>query len=217
MKPSSANAKTSHTRARNALLLNLLATPGLGSLLAGRKLAGLGQLLLSIAGFLLVVIWFVDLMRQYYGQMFNEQTTHAQFAGGLLIGGGLFAVAWVWSLFTSLSLLRAAGAEGRLGLEALSADVRRLSEPEIGQALAALSAWERDGQQITRTFEFVDFPAAIRFVNALAEAAEAAQHHPDVDIRWNKVTLTLTTHDAGGLTEKDFSLARQLDALAAKH
>ena len=69
------------------------------------------------------------------------------------------------------------------------------------------------GTTIARTFQFKDFPAAMKFVNAVAELAEQAWHHPDIDIRWNKVTLTLTTHDAGGLTEKDFDLARKFDAV----
>ena len=73
--------------------------------------------------------------------------------------------------------------------------------------------WKKRGATITRTFEFKDFPAAIKFVNAAAKLAEKAGHHPDIDIRWNKVTLTLTTHDAGGLTERDFSLAKKFDQI----
>jgi 4a-hydroxytetrahydrobiopterin dehydratase len=65
-------------------------------------------------------------------------------------------------------------------------------------------------------FQFKDFPAAVKFVNAVAELAEEAQHHPDIDIRWNKVTLALTTHDAGGLTEKDFLLAKKSDELSLR-
>ena len=71
-------------------------------------------------------------------------------------------------------------------------------------------------RRLSRTFQFKDFPAAIKFVNAVAELAEKAWHHPDIDIRWNKVTLTLTTHDAGGLTEKDFVLARKFDELSLR-
>ena len=66
---------------------------------------------------------------------------------------------------------------------------------------------------ITRTFQFPDFVAAMGFVNQVAGLAEAAGHHPDIDIRWNQVTLALTTHDVGGLTEKDFALAREIDGL----
>ena len=69
---------------------------------------------------------------------------------------------------------------------------------------------------IRRTYRFKDFPAAMRFVNAVARRAEKAWHHPDIDIRWNQVTLVLTTHDAGGLTDKDFDLAAKCDRLAAR-
>jgi len=86
-----------------------------------------------------------------------------------------------------------------------------LNAAQIKTALTRLPDWKKQRDSITRTFQFRDFPAAIRFVNAVARIAEKAWHHPDVDIRWNKVTLTLTTHDAGGLTKKDFTLARQFD------
>lgn len=91
-----------------------------------------------------------------------------------------------------------------------------LSPTQIKAALTRLPQWQRRGAIIRRTFVFKDFPAAIRFVNAVARRAEKAWHHPDMDIRWNKVTLTLTTHDAGGLTEKDFALAAEFDKLAGK-
>ncbi len=87
----------------------------------------------------------------------------------------------------------------------------KLNAAQIKTALAGLPDWKKQGSSITRTFQFKDFPAAIKFVNAVAKLAEKAWHHPDIDIRWNKVTLTLTTHDAGGLTEKDFSLAKQFN------
>ena len=79
--------------------------------------------------------------------------------------------------------------------------------------MRSVSRWRRKAQVIQRTYQFKDFPAAMKFVNAVARAAEKARHHPDIDIRWNKVTLALTTHDAGGLTEKDFSLAAKFDSL----
>ena len=88
-----------------------------------------------------------------------------------------------------------------------------LTSKQIHAALAAVPEWKKRGTTITRTYQFKDFPAAIQFVNALAKLAEKAWHHPDIDVRWNKVTLTLTTHDAGGLTEKDFELARRFDRL----
>jgi 4a-hydroxytetrahydrobiopterin dehydratase len=91
--------------------------------------------------------------------------------------------------------------------------VTKLNAAGIKTALAAVPEWTKHGRTITRTFQFKDFPAAIKFVNAVAKLAEKAWHHPDIDIRWNKVTLTLTTHDAGGLTVKDFTLARQFNQL----
>mgnify|MGYP003351923877 CR=1 FL=1 len=86
----------------------------------------------------------------------------------------------------------------------------KLDEANISAALSTLPNWQRDGQIIRRAFEFVDFVAAMKFVNAVAGVAESAQHHPDVAIHWNKVTLAFTTHDAGGLTAKDLALARAL-------
>ena len=94
--------------------------------------------------------------------------------------------------------------------------MNRLSPREIQSALATVPAWSRRRQALRRTFEFRDFVTAMRFVNAVARAAEKAGHHPDLDIRWNRVTLTLTTHDAGGLTARDFELARRCDALAGR-
>ena len=79
-----------------------------------------------------------------------------------------------------------------------------------------MTDWKKKGVTIARMYQFKDFPAAIKFVNAAARLAEQAWHHPDIDIRWNKVTLVLTTHDAGGLTEKDFALARKFDALSLR-
>ena len=74
--------------------------------------------------------------------------------------------------------------------------------------------WSLEGQEISRTFTFADFNEAMGFVNRVALAAEVADHHPDIDIRWNKVTLTLSTHSEGGLTEKDLDLAAEIDILA---
>ena len=89
----------------------------------------------------------------------------------------------------------------------------KLKAAQIKSALGTVPAWKRTQATLRRTFGFKDFPAALRFVNAVARRAEKAAHHPDIDIRWNQVTLALTTHDAGGLTEKDFQLARQFDRL----
>ena len=75
--------------------------------------------------------------------------------------------------------------------------------------------WTWSDTVITRTYQFTDFAEAMEFVNAVAEAAEAAYHHPDIDIRWNKVTLTLSTHSEGGLTSQDLDLARVCDSAAS--
>lgn len=91
--------------------------------------------------------------------------------------------------------------------------VPKLTAKQIKDALPAVPQWRRKGQIIARTYEFKDFPAAIRFVNAVARLAEKAWHHPDIDIRWNKVTVALTTHDEGGLTGKDIALAEKFDRL----
>lgn len=87
----------------------------------------------------------------------------------------------------------------------------KLNATQIKAALATVPDWSKRGKTIARTFVFKDFPGAIKFVTAVAKLAEKAWHHPDIDIRWNKVTLVLTTHDAGGLTEKDFALAKKFD------
>ena len=91
-----------------------------------------------------------------------------------------------------------------------------LSSRQRAESLRQVPNWNYKAQVIRRTYEFKDFPAAIRFVNAVAKVAEKAWHHPDIDIRWNKVALALTTHDAGGLTEKDFSLAKKFDTLGTR-
>ena len=74
--------------------------------------------------------------------------------------------------------------------------------------------WETDKKSIERTFEFDDFAQAVDFVNAVAEIAEEEDHHPDIDIRWNRVRLVLSTHSEGGLTSRDFQVAEKLDTLA---
>jgi 4a-hydroxytetrahydrobiopterin dehydratase len=91
----------------------------------------------------------------------------------------------------------------------------KLTVKQIKAALPGVPQWRRKARVITRTYEFKDFPAAIRYVNAVARLAEKAWHHPDIDIRWNKVTLLLTTHDEEGLTKKDFALAEKFDRLAS--
>ena len=89
----------------------------------------------------------------------------------------------------------------------------KLTPKQIREALAGLPEWRKKGPAIERTYVFETFPAAIRFVQAVARTAERAGHHPDIDIRYHRVRLRLTTHDAGGLTDKDFDLARKCDRL----
>jgi 4a-hydroxytetrahydrobiopterin dehydratase len=92
-----------------------------------------------------------------------------------------------------------------------------LNNAEVRRRLARVPAWARRGQSITRVFEFRDFPAAVRFVGRVARIAERRDHHPDIDLRYRKVRLTLSTHSAGGLTGKDFASAREYGALHARH
>jgi 4a-hydroxytetrahydrobiopterin dehydratase len=91
----------------------------------------------------------------------------------------------------------------------------KLTETEVAGKMGTVPAWGLKGAEISRTYAFKDFVGSMKFVNAVADEAEKANHHPDIDIRWNKVKLALSTHDAGGLTEKDFALARIADRLAA--
>jgi 4a-hydroxytetrahydrobiopterin dehydratase len=90
----------------------------------------------------------------------------------------------------------------------------RLSDSELARHLAELPDWSVHGGQLVRQFTFRNFPAAIAFVNRLAEVAEARQHHPDLDIRYRNVLIMLATHDEGGVTEKDTDLAKAADRLA---
>jgi 4a-hydroxytetrahydrobiopterin dehydratase len=99
------------------------------------------------------------------------------------------------------------------GAARYGAQMPKLTPAQIKSALATVPDWKKQRAAIVRTVEFKDFVAAMKFVNAVAKVAEKASHHPDIDIRWNKVTLALTTHDAGGLTEKDFDLARKFDRI----
>ena len=85
-----------------------------------------------------------------------------------------------------------------------------LTPAEIEDALTSLPGWACDGRSLTRTYKFAGFPEAVAFVNGLVGPAEAMNHHPDVAISYNRVTVTLTTHDAGGLTTKDLALARAI-------
>ena len=90
---------------------------------------------------------------------------------------------------------------------------QKLRESDIQKRLAAAPGWTIEHGELTRSFELASFPAALMFVSAVGFLAEAAEHHPDILIKYRKVTLSLVTHDAGGLTEKDFVLAGQINAL----
>lgn len=87
----------------------------------------------------------------------------------------------------------------------------RLDEHQRTAFLAGHPDWSLDGESISRTFVFSDFNEAMGFVNRVALASEVADHHPDIDLRWNKVTLVLSTHEEGALTEKDTDLAQRFD------
>jgi 4a-hydroxytetrahydrobiopterin dehydratase len=89
----------------------------------------------------------------------------------------------------------------------------RLDDTAVEEGLQHLPGWERRGDEIVKTFVQEDFAQAMGFVNQVAAAAEAAGHHPDIDIRWNKVTLALSSHAEGGLTDRDFQLAARIQEL----
>jgi 4a-hydroxytetrahydrobiopterin dehydratase len=88
-----------------------------------------------------------------------------------------------------------------------------LSDSEIESRLGELEGWEREGDAITKTFELTDFVGSVNFVQKLVQPAEDMGHHPDLSISWNKVTVSITTHAAGGLTQNDFELARRIDQI----
>ncbi len=92
-----------------------------------------------------------------------------------------------------------------------------LDDSAVRTALRELPGWVRDGDRIVKTFQFDDFDSAMLFVTRVADAARAADHHPDIDIRWNKVTLALSTHEAGGLTDRDTHLAHRIEHLGGEH
>lgn len=90
----------------------------------------------------------------------------------------------------------------------------RLSDEAIAAGLAGLAGWSRDGDAIAKTYAFGAYMDGIAFVNATAEAAEAADHHPDMAVGYKRVTVTLTTHSSGGISQKDLDLATALESLA---
>ena len=90
----------------------------------------------------------------------------------------------------------------------------RLSDQEIDEELGKCDGWSRRGDAIFKEFDRGDFAGSVDFVNAIAPAAEDMNHHPDLEISWSKVGVTITTHSEGGLTRNDFELARKVDAAA---
>jgi len=92
----------------------------------------------------------------------------------------------------------------------------KLGDDAIGERLADVPEWTEVNGELQRTFKFADFAESMQFVNRVADAAESAQHHPDILIRYNKVTLTVSTHDAGGITGLDFDLASKCDSFFSR-
>lgn len=88
-----------------------------------------------------------------------------------------------------------------------------LEDQEIEKRLGELEGWERSGDAITKTFENGDFVGSVKFVDSLVEPAEEMNHHPDLELSWDKVKVSITNHAQGGLTEADFELAKRIDAL----
>lgn len=88
-----------------------------------------------------------------------------------------------------------------------------LDTQQLAKELQALSGWKLEGKAMVRRYEFSDFAGAMVFVNRIAELAEAADHHPDIDIRYNKVVLALTSHDSGGVTARDVKMAHKINSL----
>ena len=90
----------------------------------------------------------------------------------------------------------------------------RLSDIDVQRELGTLPGWSRRGDALVKGYQFTSFPAGIAFVNRVADAAEVADHHPDIDIRYTRVAVSLSTHDSGGITRHDVDLARRIEELA---
>ena len=88
-----------------------------------------------------------------------------------------------------------------------------LTDEQLAEELNRLSNWRKEGTLLTRTIEFPSFPKAIQVINRVAEVAESADHHPDIDVRWRTLTFYCVTHSSGGITELDLALARDIDAI----
>jgi 4a-hydroxytetrahydrobiopterin dehydratase len=109
-------------------------------------------------------------------------------------------------------------ARDRAGLEQMewpADEMDVLPDNEIESRLADLDGWTRSGDAITKTFKNDDFVGSVKFVDALVEPAEDMGHHPDLELSWDEVTVSITNHAAGGLTEADFDLAKRIDKIAA--
>jgi 4a-hydroxytetrahydrobiopterin dehydratase len=91
-----------------------------------------------------------------------------------------------------------------------------LTDEEVDAALSDLPGWEREGNALRRSVKFPSFLEGIEAVRRIADRAEAADHHPDIDIRWRTVTFELSTHSEGGITQRDFALAREIDEIAGQ-
>ncbi|MEO6778140.1 MAG: 4a-hydroxytetrahydrobiopterin dehydratase [Gemmatimonadaceae bacterium] len=91
----------------------------------------------------------------------------------------------------------------------------RLSDIAVQRGLGSLPGWSRKGDVLSKTFQFETFPAGIAFIGRVAKSAESAQHHPDIDIRYTKITCALTTHDSGGITQKDLDMAQEIESAVA--
>ncbi|MEK6718910.1 MAG: 4a-hydroxytetrahydrobiopterin dehydratase [candidate division NC10 bacterium] len=91
--------------------------------------------------------------------------------------------------------------------------MNKLSVSAVSRRLAGLTGWKQVGNAIQKQFTFANFKEAMFFVNAVAGVAEKAGHHPDISVTYNRVTLSLSTHDAGGITAKDFDLARRIETV----
>ena len=90
----------------------------------------------------------------------------------------------------------------------------KLTEEQIGEKMGEIEGWEREGEAITKSFDRGDFVGSVKFVDSIVEPAEEMNHHPDLSISWSEVKVTVSTHSEGGLTDNDFELAQQIDALA---
>ena len=91
---------------------------------------------------------------------------------------------------------------------------QKLSDLEIQRALGSLSGWSRRGDTLTKTYTFEKFAEGIGFVSRVAQIADEMDHHPDIDIRYTKISMSLSTHDAGGITQSDLTLAERIESAA---